>query len=36
MYENGKMRPAETFPRMEVEWGIKKNDGGNEFNYNIL
>jgi hypothetical protein len=26
MYVNGKMRPAETIPRMG--WGIKENDGG--------
>jgi hypothetical protein len=30
MYENGKMRPAETIPGMG---GIKEND---EFDYNIL
>jgi hypothetical protein len=33
MYENGKMRPGETIPGMER--GIK-NDGGGEFNYDIL
>jgi hypothetical protein len=35
MYINGKMRPAETVPGMGSE-GIKKNDGGGKFNYNIL
>jgi hypothetical protein len=35
MYENGKMRSVETIPGMEVE-GIKENDGGGEFNYDIL
>jgi hypothetical protein len=31
MYENGKMRPAETILRIRgVE--IKENDGGSEFN----
>jgi hypothetical protein len=35
MYENGKMIPVETAPRMgEAE--IEENDGGDEFNYNIL
>jgi hypothetical protein len=35
MYENGKMRPGETIPGMGRE-GIKENDGGSEFNYDIL
>jgi hypothetical protein len=34
MYVNGKMRPVETISGMGV--GIKKNDGGCEFNYDIL
>jgi hypothetical protein len=29
------MRPVETVPGI-VGGGIKKNDGGGEFNYNIL
>jgi hypothetical protein len=34
MCENGKRRPAETIPEMgEV---TKENDGGGEFNYDIL
>jgi hypothetical protein len=33
MYENGKMRPVETIPGMG-EMGM--NDGGAEFNYDIL
>jgi hypothetical protein len=35
MYANGKMRPTETIPGM---WGrgVKENDGGVEFNYDIL
>jgi hypothetical protein len=35
MYVDGRMRPVETIPGM---WGrrIKENDGGGEFNYNIL
>jgi hypothetical protein len=32
---NGKMRPVETVPGMGDE-GIKENDGGGEFNYDIL
>jgi hypothetical protein len=32
---NGKMRSVETIPRMGVG-GIKENDGGGEFNYDIL
>jgi hypothetical protein len=35
MYENGKMRPFETIPGIRVV-GIKKNDGGAEFRYDIL
>jgi hypothetical protein len=35
MYKNGKMRPAETIPRMGVG-GINESDGGGEFNYDIL
>jgi hypothetical protein len=35
MYENGKMRPVDTILRMN-EGKIKENDGGCEFNYNIL
>jgi hypothetical protein len=35
MYENEKIRPVETVPGMEGG-GIKKNDGGGEFNYDIL
>jgi hypothetical protein len=35
MYENGKMRPVETVPGMGGS-EIKENDGGGEFNYNIL
>jgi hypothetical protein len=35
MYENGKMRPTETIPGMGKR-GIKENDGGSEFNYDIL
>jgi hypothetical protein len=35
MYENGKMRPVKTIPRIGGGM-IKKNDGGGEFNYNIL
>jgi hypothetical protein len=35
MYENGKMRPVETIPGMGEE-RIKENDGGGEFNYDIL
>jgi hypothetical protein len=36
MYENGKLRPVETIPRMR--WGerIKENDGEGEFNYDTL
>jgi hypothetical protein len=35
MYENGKMRPVETIPGMRGR-RIKENNGGNEFNYDIL
>jgi hypothetical protein len=35
MYGNGKMRTVETIPGME-ERGIKEDDGGGEFNYDIL
>jgi hypothetical protein len=35
MYVNGKMRPVETIPGIGVK-EIKKNDGGDEFNYDIL
>jgi hypothetical protein len=35
MYENGKMRPAEITPGMGEE-GIKENNGGSEFNDDIL
>jgi hypothetical protein len=35
MYDNGKLRPVETIQGMEGE-GIKENDGGGEFKYDIL
>jgi hypothetical protein len=35
MYINGKMRPVEITPGMG-RGGIKHNDGGGEFNYDIL
>jgi hypothetical protein len=35
MYENGKIRPLETTPGMGAR-GIKENDGGGKFNYDIL
>jgi hypothetical protein len=35
MCVNGDMRPIEAVPRMGGE-GIKKNEGGGEFNYDIL
>jgi hypothetical protein len=35
MYENRKMRPVETMIGMR-EGGIKENDGGGEFSYDIL
>jgi hypothetical protein len=33
MYENGKMRPAETIPG---KGKIKEKDGGGEFNYYVF
>jgi hypothetical protein len=33
MYVNRKMRPVETIPEMGRK---KENDGGDEFNYDIL
>jgi hypothetical protein len=33
MYESGKVRPVDTVPGMR---GIKENDGGSKFIYNIL
>jgi hypothetical protein len=33
-YVNGKMRPVEIIPGMRR--GIKENDGGVDFNYDIL
>jgi hypothetical protein len=36
MYANGKMRPVENIPGMREAGGIKENDGGGEFNYDIL
>jgi hypothetical protein len=35
MYVNGKVRTVETVPRMEGG-GIKENDGGGEFKYDIF
>jgi hypothetical protein len=35
LYINGKRKPVETFPGLGGE-GIKENDGGSEFNYDIL
>jgi hypothetical protein len=35
MYINGEMRPVKTFPGMG-EGGIKENDGGDEFKYDIF
>jgi hypothetical protein len=35
MYTNGKMRPVVTIPGMGVG-EIKENDGGVEFNHDIL
>jgi hypothetical protein len=35
MYVNGKMRPGETIPGMGGG-DIKENDGGGDFNYDIL
>jgi hypothetical protein len=34
IYENGTVRPVETAPGMRGG-GIKENDGGGEFNYDI-
>jgi hypothetical protein len=34
-YKNGKMRPLETIPGMG-RGQIRENDGGSEFNYDIL
>jgi hypothetical protein len=36
MYVNGKVRPAERIPGLGVGGGIKENDGGGEFNYDVL
>jgi hypothetical protein len=35
VYENGRMRSVETIPEMRGG-RIKENDGGGEFNYDIL
>jgi hypothetical protein len=35
MYVNAKMIPVETIPRIGRR-GIKKNDGGGEFKYDIF
>jgi hypothetical protein len=35
MYENGKMRPVKTIPGIGLG-RIRENDGGAEFNYDIL
>jgi hypothetical protein len=35
MYKNGKMRPVETILKNRLG-GIKENDGGFEFNQDIL
>jgi hypothetical protein len=35
LYVNGKMRSVETIPGMKGG-GIKENDGGGEFKYDIL
>jgi hypothetical protein len=35
MYINGRMRPVETIPGIRGR-GIKENDGGGEFNYDIV
>jgi hypothetical protein len=35
MYVNGRMRPVETIPGMGG-MGIGENDGGGEFNFDIL
>jgi hypothetical protein len=36
MYENRKMEPAETLLGMRGGEGIKENDGGGKFKYDIL
>jgi hypothetical protein len=36
MYVNGKMRPAETIPGMEVREIIKENDGEGQYKYDIF
>jgi hypothetical protein len=35
MYVNGKVRPVEAILRIR-EGGIKENDGGGEFNYDLF
>jgi hypothetical protein len=35
MNVNGKIRPVETIPRIGGE-SVKENDGGSEFNHEIL
>jgi hypothetical protein len=35
MHVNGKMRPLETIPGIG-RWGIKENDEGDEFKYDIF
>jgi hypothetical protein len=35
MYETGKMRPIQTIPGMR-RGGVKENDGGGEFSYDVL
>jgi hypothetical protein len=35
VHKNGKMRPAESIPGVGGG-GIKEDDGGGEFNYDIL
>jgi hypothetical protein len=35
MYVNGKITTSETIPEMQGK-GIKENDGGDEFKYDIL
>jgi hypothetical protein len=36
MYENGKIRPAETVSGKWWQRGVKEDDGWGEFNYDIL
>jgi hypothetical protein len=36
MYENGKMRHVESVPGIGGGEGIKENDGGGKFNYDML